>query len=328
MVDICGGNLRRAQRRGALPVPDQAGVMGSGLGALGLARLGDLLGARGAPTDAPRGNFGMDAERKNPLDYLQQIGITTIHRFVSTHPEMDHLDGLDALFRSVPVLNFWHTGVRKADPEFGAGSPYRAEDWAMYRAVQRGALPETRSLQKRAHAIFPFANQNDDGTPGGDFLNVLAPDDALVLQAEQADDMNEASYVLLILTSAGSIVIPGDAHDASWEHVLRMYRPLVQNCALLLAPHHGRDSDRDYEFLDVLRPRLTLMGCAPAEHMGYGSWRRRDLQFITNNQAGSIRVDIDGTRLSVWVENGRYAQARGFDLSVRNPQGFVGVGYY
>ena len=171
-------------------------------------------------------------------------------------------------------------------------------------------------------------NQNQDGTPGGDYLNISAPDDALVAAAEQSDDVNESSYVLLMFTSAGDVVIPGDAHDQSWDVAFRWHERFLQNCALLVAPHHGRDSDRDYEFLDVLRSKLTLMGCAPAEHMSYASWRNRGLNFITNNQAGCIRVDIEGRRLSVWVENEAYARARGLNVNVRNSQGFVGVGYY
>jgi beta-lactamase superfamily II metal-dependent hydrolase len=132
----------------------------------------------------------------------------------------------------------------------------------------------------------------------------------MVRAAEDCGDMNEASFVLAISTSAGLIIIPGDAHDSTWEHVLRYYGDqLAGRCALLPAPHHGRDSDRDYEFLSVLRPRLTLMGCADSEHMGYAGWTSRDLPFITNNQAGNIRVDVAGRQLRVWVENKAYAEA-------------------
>lgn len=345
MVDICGGNLPRASpldtlfknlvvgNLGLSPPAGSGAASEFGRALAGLQparppRAPSLFGGLGLASSSPLGNFNMRSERSNPLDYLEARGIRTLDRFISTHPDMDHLDGLDALFREVSVLNFWHTGVHRHDPDFATGSPYREQDWRRYRALQHGYVVGTRTLMKRAHSQFPLANLNEDGTYGGDRLFILSPDEGLVRVAERTDDLNDASYVLLMMTPAGAVILPGDAHDDPWDFVLRHYLDLVRNCALLIAPHHGRDSDRDYTFLDVLRPRLTLMGCAPAQYMGYNSWRRRGLKFFTNNQAGTIRVDIDGAFLSVWVENQSFAAAAGHDLSIRDAEGFTGVGLY
>ena len=357
MVDICGGNLPRAADRprlGDLFAGSLGGAFGSSqsLGALaavaaasrpplGGGLLSDLWGAFGGysqPHSAvaaataqrqPAGNFGMGEEPKNPLDYLQRLNASEVHRFISTHPEMDHMDGLDALFRSVSVVNFWHTGVRRDPPDFRGQSRYDPNDWARYQALRANRVGGTIVLQKRCPNQFPFANRNEDGTAGGDSLFILAPSDALVQRAEELDDINESSYVLALSTPAGWVVIPGDAHDESWAHVLATEGGGLANCALLLAPHHGRDSERDYAFLDVLRPQLTLMGCAPAKDMGYASWRNRSLPFITNNQAGDICVDLsDPIGPLVWVENESFAQALGYRDGVRNAQGQSFVGIY
>ncbi len=78
---------------------------------------------------------------------------------------------------------------------------------------------------------------------------------------------------------------------------------------VLIAPHHGRDSGRSYEFLDVVRPKLTLFGNAPSEHLAYDEWNRRDLLFITNNQAGTVVLDITVDALSVFVAHEPFARA-------------------
>jgi len=235
---------------------------------------------------------------------------------------MDHMDGLDALFKSMQLANFWHSGVWRAAPDFGGHGGFNAADWARYCGLRNGQVTGTAVLQRRAGDMFPFANQNPDHTPGGDALHILAPTDALVQRAQEQDDINESSYVLALWTPAGWVVIPGDAHDATWEHVLATAGAALANCALLLAPHHGRDSDRDYAFLEQLRPRLTLMGCAPAEHMGYASWRNRNLSFITNNQAGDVCVDLtQAIGPVVWVENEAFARAKGYRTGLKNARG-------
>jgi competence protein ComEC len=362
MVDICGGNLPREGMRsgygGLLSQLAQGGRSGSlslseAFSAFGVPpappQLGDLLAPRafepfgnlgGSPygwsaltaaaaAEQPGGNFAMRDERKNPLDYLKRLGITQIHRFISTHPDMDHLDGLDALFNSVPVLNFWHTGVRRTDPDF-AFKRYKREDWARYRALCNNSVPGTRVLQVRSLQRFWWANKNEDGADGGDGLYILTPTDALVRAAEQDDDINEASIILALQTPAGIAVLPGDAHDAAWTHVLSIAGHILPRCALLLAPHHGRDSDRDYAFLEVIKPHLTLMGCAPAEHMAYDSWRSRELSFITNNQAGDICVELGYAPHGAvaWVENESFARAKGYERGLRNAHGQFFAGMY
>ena len=67
----------------------------------------------------------------------------------------------------------------------------------------------------------------------------------------------------------------------------------VKNVDVLVAPHHGRSSGRDYKFLDVVNPTITLFGVAPSEHLAYSAWNYRNLAHITNNQAGSVIINTD-----------------------------------
>ena len=103
-------------------------------------------------------------------------------------------------------------------------------------------------------------------------------------------------------------MFPGDAHDATWEYVTKNHAGLVENCTVLIAPHHGRKSDRDFGFLDVLQPRLTLFGCAPSEHLAYGAWSYRELPYITQNQAGNVILEGTDEGIEVFIENITFAQ--------------------
>lgn len=53
-----------------------------------------------------KGNFNMKAYPTNPVEYIKRWRISSIFRYIQTHPDMDHMDGLKNLANSKPILNF------------------------------------------------------------------------------------------------------------------------------------------------------------------------------------------------------------------------------
>ncbi len=291
MIDICGGNLDAKQE-------SQAKM---------LQRIFESTVSGG-------GDYGMRECPTNPVNYCLANGIKNVFRFILTHPDMDHMDGLDNQLTRVSVANFWETGTRKEKPDFSEGG-YKEEDWDSYAAIADRKREGITVLSHLAGAQFEFANKGEP-KGGGDYLSIVAPSPALVATANESEDCNDASYVVVYRTCGGNIVFPGDAHDGTWEHVTKHYKSLVQNCGLLIAPHHGRKSDRDYGFLDVLKPGLTLFGCAPSEHLAYSAWSYRELPYITQNQAGNIILEGTDQGIEVFVENITFARTQqAFDES-------------
>ena len=258
-----------------------------------------------AKTAAVRGNYGMRDRPTDPVAYIQKLGIKNIFRFILTHPDMDHLDGFKALCDEIGIQNFWDSGARKKKPPFGVGR-YKEEDWDHYVKVRDGKAGVT-VVTPGAGSRFQFANRGEP-EDRGDCLHVVSPNAELIIAGNLSQDPNDASYVLVYRSAGGRIVFPGDAHDKTWEYVLEHHESLVKNCAVLIAPHHGRASGRCYDFLDTLNPTLTLFGCANSEHLAYDAWNRRSLTHITNNQAGNIILDGTSTGIDVYVENLEFAQ--------------------
>jgi len=269
----------------------------------------------------PLGNFRMCEQSTNPLTYMEDLKINSIHRFILSHPDMDHMDGLDALAARYEIVNFWDSGYRRTKPSF-TNSPFEEADWDRYVAMRDGTNPGTNVMRVKAGDRFPCANVKDeDGSVDG--LHILAPNEELVKDLNPDDDINEASYVVLYKSSGGKILLPGDAHDATWDFIMNTDPDSLNDCKFLLAPHHGRDSDRKYDFLDAVRPKLTLIGCAPSRHISYGEWHARDLHFITSNQAGDVVLETRGEYIDVFIENASFAEASGCDLAIRNAQGYI-----
>lgn len=254
----------------------------------------------------PVGDYGMRHNPTDPIQYLKNLGVSHVFRFVLSHPDMDHLDGFKALVNEIGIWNFWDSGVRKEKPAF-EGSPYSEGDWDCYEAVRDGRYSNITVVTPRSGSQFQFANAGDpEGR--GDCLDVLAPTASLVKVANENGDPNDASYVLVYRTCGGRIVFPGDAHDDTWEHVISEHADKVADCSVLIAPHHGRASDRSFKFLDTLRPKLTLFGCAPSKDLAYNAWNRRSLLHITNNQAGNVILEAVSSGINVYVENHAFAE--------------------
>lgn len=271
------------------------------------------------------GNFQMCKKATNPNDYLASLGANSVFRFILSHPDMDHMDGLDRLATDFPISNFWDSGARKEKPDFDGSSHYLEIDWDRYVGIRDGG-EGTTVVTPKAGSRFSLANQNEEGEGGGDGLHVLAPDKALVALANQTGNFNDASYVLQYRSIGGTVILPGDAHDKSWEVALENYSPPEGGCSLLIAPHHGRGSDRSFEFLDVLKPKLTLFGCARSEYLAYDQWRRRNLTYITNNQAGNIVAEIESGGMDIYIENIKFAESMGVDTSQQNNLGYYFIG--
>ena len=254
------------------------------------------------------GNFQQKKHPVNPISYLQQFGIQDIHRFILTHPDMDHMDGIRDFFGCFAPINFWDTGNAK-EIDFPAGSPYNDEDWLFYKNI-RDQDPDNdpKRLQLFSNSQGSYWSKNDDGRPPGDALTILAPTPALIEEANKTGDYNDASYVLLYRAAGGRILLSGDSHDKTWAHILEHRADDVRDVDLLIAPHHGRKSDRSYDFLNLVNPKLTFFGNARSEHLAYGAWRHRELEYITNNQANCMVVDCSGDTLAVYVTHEAFAK--------------------
>ncbi len=150
---------------------------------------------------------------------------------------------------------------------------------------------------------------NKNGDKAGDGLHVLAPTPNLVTDANKSGDHNDCSYVLLYRPGDYRIVFSGDSNNKTWEHILENHKTDVANIDLLIAPHHGRKSERTYDFLDILKPKLTFFGNAKSEHLAHSAWDTRDLPFITNNQAGCMVVETKSESIDVYVTNQKFAEA-------------------
>jgi competence protein ComEC len=254
------------------------------------------------------GNFNQKSFPVNPVSYLKSLGISSVFRFILTHPDMDHMDGIKTFFDEFQPINFWDEDNQE-EKVFKPTSPFNEDDWKFYKRL-RDNKPDTnpKRLTLFAGSTGRYYNRDENSKPGGDGLYILAPTPGIVNEANRTGDYNDCSYVLLYRTNDHRVLFSGDAGDKTWDYILSQYRNDVAYIDLLIAPHHGRKPEGSYKFLDILKPKLTFFGNAPSQQLAYGAWRYRDLPYITNNQAGCMVVFTDSKSMKLYVSHKAFAE--------------------
>ena len=249
------------------------------------------------------GNHNRKNYPVNPIEYLEEFDVKTIFRFILTHPDMDHMDGIDALFSKFEVLNFWDTDNSKKIDDDSQWGKYKKKDWDFYQKI-RTFSDSPKALHLYAGSRGQYYNEDENGNLGADGLFLLAPTLDLVNEANKTGDYNDCSYVILYRTGNDrKIIFAGDSADKTWDYILENYKDEVTDVDVLIAPHHGRKSGGNDKYLDVLNPKLTLFGNAKSSDLDYNSWNNRGLDHITNNQTGCVILDTDN-------EDGIYVYVR------------------
>lgn len=128
----------------------------------------------------------------NPIDWiLDNFKGHSIFRFILTHPDMDHMSGLDELSKKKTVHNFWSIeNTKEMSEEDFENTRYRYEDWKAYKDYQSGKKGNT--------ALGPLREGKADCCWVQDRIRILSPSPAIVKEANEKEEYNHASYVLAV----------------------------------------------------------------------------------------------------------------------------------
>ena len=215
-----------------------------------------------------------------------------IVRFISTHPDDDHIAGLKDLDDVLKILNFYcvQNEATKTD---------ETDDFKRY--------CELRDSEKKAFYLVrgcnrKWMNQGDE-TRGCSGINVSWPDrenesfiDALK-SAKAGESPNNISPILKYSVENGvSMMWMGDLETVFMKTINETLA--LPKAHILFAPHHGRDNGKvPQALLDKIAPEIIVIGEAPSEDLNYYS----KYNTITQNSAGDITFECDGKKIHIFV---------------------------
>lgn len=223
-----------------------------------------------------------------------------IKRFISTHPDDDHIHGLKYLDDHVGILNFYCVAneATKSDEK---------EDFKRY--------CELRDSKDKSFHLYRGCSRcwmnKDDGEKkyGSSGINILWPitsnEDykAELSNAKDGKSPNNISPIIKYSLNNGVTVLWfGDLENTFMEKIKDLIE--LPKADIIFAPHHGRNSGKiPKEWMESIDPQIVVIGEAPSEKINYLS----GYNTITQNTAGNIIFDCDTGVVDVYVSNENYS---------------------
>ncbi|MGE0440852.1 MAG: MBL fold metallo-hydrolase [Gemmatimonadales bacterium] len=239
-----------------------------------------------------------------------------ITRFISTHPDQDHIAGLVKLDNRFDLLNFYVVKNKATKAE-------ETEDFKRYKFLrdhEKKAFYVERGCKRK------WMNESNEER-GSSGLNIRWPvltnhEFKKALQEAECDgNPNNISPVIRYSVEDGaSVMWMGDLETCFMENIADAFTP--ESAHILFAPHHGRDSGRvPGAWLDAIAPRIIVVGEAPADDLCYYA----GCDTITQNSAGDITFDCITGKVRVYVSEPDYqVDCLTFESGVPDAHG----GYY
>ena len=202
----------------------------------------------------------------------------TITRFISTHPDQDHLMGLSALDDHIEILNFYvvKNSATKDD---------ETDDFKRYKKLRDG----DKAFYIHKGCTRRWMNQSNEER-GSSGINVHWPvtsnedfKQALQDTADGKSPNNISPVITYSLEDGVKMAWFGDLETEFMEKIAdEISWPEID---IVFAPHHGRDSGKiPVSILEQMDPKIVVIGEAPSKDLNY----YRDYNTITQNSADSI----------------------------------------
>lgn len=236
-------------------------------------------------------------------------------RFISTHPDDDHIRGLDYLDNEMPILNFYcvKNNATKSDEttDFKKYCELRDSDKAFYLFKGCSRRWMNQSNEERGSADINILWPITDNEHYKDALN----------KAEEGESPNNISPIVIYSVDDGvTMMWMGDLESDFMDEIKdEITLPEVD---ILFAPHHGRDSGKIPEdWLNDINPKIVIIGEAPSEHLNYYS----GYNTVTQNSAGDITFECVGSKVHIYVSNEEYSVDFLDDESMYTYSGYIGT---
>jgi beta-lactamase superfamily II metal-dependent hydrolase len=218
-------------------------------------------------------------------------------RFISTHPDDDHIRGLAYLHQKMNLLNFYcvKNGATKSD---------ETDDFYQYCEL-RDDPKKSFSLSEGCSRKWMNLSDEERGSAG---ITICWPittneqfKEALQSAADGESPNNICPIIKYTLTNGASVLWMGDLETEFMESVKDEIN--VGHVDIMFAPHHGRDSGTvPAEWLEEIDPKIIVIGEADSEHLNYYD----GYNTLAQNSAGDITLECETGQTNIYVSNDDY----------------------
>ncbi|MEK4853915.1 MBL fold metallo-hydrolase [Paenibacillus sp. FSL H7-0756] len=205
---------------------------------------------------------GNNDQGKNVVKYLNALGVKTLDAMVATHPDADHIGGLDDVLKAVDVKSVY--------------APKVSHTTQTYKDFLTAVKNEGRTIKAVSKGVkIPLSGVD---------ATFLGPVNSY------GDDLNNWSAVLKVSYRSKSFLFTGDAEKASENDMLADGKSLKAD--VLKVGHHGSSSSTSKPFLDAVKPSYAVISVGKNN---YGHPTSGVLSRLKSANASVLRTDQKGT---------------------------------
>ena len=225
-----------------------------------------------------------------------------IKRFISTHPDDDHIKGLVDYDDKFTIVNFYR--VNNNTTKNGKES----DDFKRYKKLRDDSK---KSFELKKGCQRKWMNISGDGREHSDLYCLWPITDnekykEALNTAADGGSPNNISPAIRYLDGDFSFLWMGDMETEMQEEFDS--KVTNEHTTIVFAPHHGRKSGHiPSSLMDKLSPKLVIVGEAPSDELDYYS----GYDTITQHSAGDILFEANGDYLDIFVSKSDYNKTDG-----------------
>lgn len=239
---------------------------------------------QGDATLISKGDFHMliDAGKNQDgveiVEYLKKEKVDSLDVLVGTHPDSDHIGGMDDVLKNIPVETVYVPDVKKAT------KTYEQVEEALHLLNKKSQMPQIGKS-------YTFDNNL--------FIRFLSP-------AKQYRDSNDNSLVVQLAYGKNRFLFMGDAQETVEEDIVKKQYDL--ECDVLKVGHHGSYTATSDLFLKKADPTYAVISCGEENSYGHphvevlSRLADEDVQIYRTDTMGSIKAISNGENVKLITE--------------------------
>lgn len=242
---------------------------------------------QGDATLIQKGNFSMliDAGKNEKgttvVEYIKNQGITKLNVLVGTHPDSDHIGGLDDVLKEIPVDTVYLPEASKET------KTYREVEDALRQAEKEAQMPQIgKEYQYDNNVMIRFLG------PQRDYSGA-----------------NDNSLVVQLAYGKNRFLFMGDAEEKSENDILAKNFDL--ECDVLKVGHHGSYTATSDAFLQESNPVYAVISAGKDNSYGHphaevlARLEDEDVQVYRTDTMGTIQAVSDGSQVHLTTEKAK-----------------------
>ena len=209
------------------------------------------------------------------LGYLQDLGILKLDLVIASHPDADHIGGLDA------VVDFY--------------AP------ALY--MDNGVVATTQTYQNLLEAVQTAGSQLVEPTGqtitlGDATLQIIPP------PPDESLNRNNRSIGLILSFGAFDVALTGDAEEEEFAYWQAEQATLLKEVEVYKSSHHGSKNGDTARSVTTFNPEVVVIGVSATNPFGHPT--DEALNLYESVDATVYRTDLDGDVMVTGLFNGLY----------------------